>query len=255
MPKYQYGLRKFEIGDRDPSTGAVTNWREVKLYQNSVVIDRPESTRTNHFAQGDPNAKVVRYTTQPKTVTGIVFDRSTDSKVEWLGGTKTTVSTTEIATMGAVTGGTGYTNGSYSNIPLTGGAGTGATANITVAAGAVTAVTIVDPGSGYEVADELSTPAANLGGAGTGFTVAVATVTTKPKNSWHEPEDTTQIGISTKAFRLTYEDESIAIGNNMSVAARDSWNPNDTDVAGIPFVATVQSSGVPGVSAWVETDA
>ena len=78
-----------------------------------------------------------------------------------------------IATLGSITGGSGYTNGTFNGVALTGGSGTGATANITVASGAITVVTIVNKGTGYAAADELS---ATSIGAGTGFEVPVATV-------------------------------------------------------------------------------
>lgn len=82
-----------------------------------------------------------------------------------------------VATRGSITGGSGYTGtGSYTNVPLTGGTGSGATANITVAGGAVTVVTIVNPGGGYTVGDTLSAANSNLGGAGTGFSIPVATL-------------------------------------------------------------------------------
>ena len=76
---------------------------------------------------------------------------------------------------GTITGGSGYTNGTYSNVPLTtSGSGQGATANITVSGGAVTAVVIVNGGTGYVNADTLSAANTNLGGAGSGFSLTVA---------------------------------------------------------------------------------
>lgn len=82
----------------------------------------------------------------------------------------------EIGTTGAITPGTLYTNGTYSNVPLTGGTGTGAKANITIASGGVTGVTITDEGTGYTAGNSLSALAANIGGTGSGFAVAVSTV-------------------------------------------------------------------------------
>lgn len=79
-----------------------------------------------------------------------------------------------IATLGAITGGAGYANGSYTNVPLTGGSGSGATANITVAGGAVAVVTLALKGQKYLAGDTLGVAAANLGGSGSGFSVAVA---------------------------------------------------------------------------------
>lgn len=61
-----------------------------------------------------------------------------------------------INTVSLTDAGTGYTNGTYNSQALTGGSGTGATANITVAGGVVTVVTIFDKGVNYEVGDTLS---------------------------------------------------------------------------------------------------
>jgi hypothetical protein len=54
-----------------------------------------------------------------------------------------------IALLGTITPGSGYVNGHYTNVPLSGNIGTGATANITVAGGIVTLVTLDNPGIGY----------------------------------------------------------------------------------------------------------
>ena len=70
-----------------------------------------------------------------------------------------TIATTSISSPGS-----GYTNGTYNYQPLTGGTGTGATADIVVALGEVVSVSINNHGSGYEVGDTLS--AAIPGGAG-----------------------------------------------------------------------------------------
>jgi hypothetical protein len=84
-----------------------------------------------------------------------------------------------ILTTTLTSGGTGYTNGSYTNIALTGGTGTGAIASITVAGGIVTVVTITTAGSGYQVADVLSASNATIGGgSGSGLVITVATITT-----------------------------------------------------------------------------
>ena len=66
-------------------------------------------------------------------------------------------------TLGTITAGSQYTNGSYTAIPLTGGSGSGATADITVASNGVTAVTIVNDGNGYLVGDTLSAAPASIG--------------------------------------------------------------------------------------------
>ena len=89
-----------------------------------------------------------------------------------------------VATLGAITGGSAYTAGTYFDVPLTGGSGSGALATITVAGGAVTAVTITDGGLQYGVANTLSAAAATIGGTGSGFSVPVASVTNAGGTSW-----------------------------------------------------------------------
>lgn len=73
------------------------------------------------------------------------------------------------------TGGGGGVDGTYNNVPMTGGNGTGATANITVTGGAVTAVVVANAGSNYQEGDVLSASGANIGNV-TGFSVPVAVV-------------------------------------------------------------------------------
>lgn len=65
--------------------------------------------------------------------------------------------------------GSGYVSATYTSVPLTGGAGSGAIATVVVTGGAVTDVTITDGGTGYLVGDVLSASNVNLGGAGSGF--------------------------------------------------------------------------------------
>jgi hypothetical protein len=77
---------------------------------------------------------------------------------------------------GAITSpGAAYTNGTYNNVSLTGGTGTGATANITISGNAVTAVNIVTGGEGYTIGDILSANSADIGGTGAGFTWTFST--------------------------------------------------------------------------------
>lgn len=61
------------------------------------------------------------------------------------------------------TGGTGYVDGYYPGVALTGGTGTGATANVTIVGGIVTAVSLVSPGTGYTTGDILAPDATVVG--------------------------------------------------------------------------------------------
>ena len=87
-----------------------------------------------------------------------------------------------LLTLNTLVGGSGYVNGSYTLVPLTGGAGSGAKASITVSGGAVTVVTITSYGNNYVVGNTLSASNANLGGSGSGFSIVVATITTFTAN-------------------------------------------------------------------------
>lgn len=78
-------------------------------------------------------------------------------------------------------GGSGYAQGFsnlYSFVPLTGGHGTGAQATVAIQGGVVTSVTLevtAEP-QGYIVGDVLTASNTLLGGSGSGFSIAVATV-------------------------------------------------------------------------------
>lgn len=80
---------------------------------------------------------------------------------------------------GTIVGGTLYTNGTYYGVPMSGGSGVGLIAQVTVAGGAVTAVSFAtQPGNAYAVGDVLTPPAASIGGTGSGCTFTIATVST-----------------------------------------------------------------------------
>jgi hypothetical protein len=89
-----------------------------------------------------------------------------------------------IATLGTVSGGSAYTAGTYFDVPLTGGAGSGALATITVAGGAVTAVTVTNGGTQYTVGNSMSAAASTIGGTGSGFSVPVASVNNTSGTTW-----------------------------------------------------------------------
>lgn len=83
-----------------------------------------------------------------------------------------------IGVLGSITPGSLYTDGSYSNVPLTGGSGTGARANIVVSGNAVTSVALTVFGINYVQGDTLSADAATIGGTGSGFSIPVSAVET-----------------------------------------------------------------------------
>jgi hypothetical protein len=86
---------------------------------------------------------------------------------------------------GSITPGSGYTNGTYENIAVTGGSGQNATATITIAGSVVTAWTINNGGQFYVVGDTISFSASSIGvGTGSGFSTTVTVVNNSTGTSW-----------------------------------------------------------------------
>ena len=79
----------------------------------------------------------------------------------------------------SLVGGSGYVEGVDENVPLTGGTGAGAQADMNVSAGGeVTVVSLTTGGDGYTAGDSLSAAASNLGGSGSGFQIDVGSIIT-----------------------------------------------------------------------------
>ena len=97
-------------------------------------------------------------------------------------------SITAVATLGTIVPGSGYVDGTYTNVQLTRSSGSIAnsypTANITVTSGGVTAVTLLTYGRGYTDSTTVFTAAnTSLGGTGSGFTVPIATLLSAVNNT------------------------------------------------------------------------
>jgi hypothetical protein len=80
--------------------------------------------------------------------------------------------------------GTQYTNGTYYDVPLTGGNGNSAIATIAVTNNMISSVTITSGGAFYVVGDTLSASSSIIGSSGTGFTCAVSTVSNSTGITW-----------------------------------------------------------------------
>ena len=94
----------------------------------------------------------------------------------------------QVLTLNTLVAGTGYTNGTYTSVPLSGGSGSGAVATVVVSGTVVTTVTLTSGGENYIVADILTTSNSNIGGTGSGFSIRVATIvngfTANANNLW-----------------------------------------------------------------------
>jgi hypothetical protein len=134
---------------------------------------------------------------------------------------------------------------------LTGGTGTGARATVVVSGGAVTAVTVTYGGTGYTAADSLSADAINLGGTGSGFAVAVATVGTNTRRSWDMPDSLPPIE---RSIEIITKDGWTILVTRLSITAKLQWNLQKTKLAQIDITGTLlkpTKTGEP-VARWIE---
>ena len=83
-----------------------------------------------------------------------------------------------------LSGGSLYTNGVYQNVPLTGGSGSGAYADIVITGGAITSVSLRFGGQFYVVGDILSAATTTIGGSGSGFSINVSAISNSTGTSW-----------------------------------------------------------------------
>jgi hypothetical protein len=171
--------------------GSISNapgWREENQQRNKVhttanVSDGTTTTTTVAASYGAAATTVALNATVDAAETAIRTVRAARTKptstTTGLPSGKTTGTarrkeTGAVASFGTRVNGTGYTDGTYTNVALSGGSGYGATATITVASGAVTAATLVRGGQWYTTSDTLSCA---LIGAGSNFALPVATTT------------------------------------------------------------------------------
>lgn len=69
-----------------------------------------------------------------------------------------------IGSVNSIVPGSGYTNGTYTNVDITEGSGTGGKATVTIGSGSVTGIIITSQGSGYQTSDVLRLDSADVGG-------------------------------------------------------------------------------------------
>ena len=80
--------------------------------------------------------------------------------------------------------GTGYSNGAYFNVPLNGGSGSTATADIVISGGVITSVTISNRGCQYSAGNTLTVSNTNVGGTGSGFVLTINSIFNSSGTTW-----------------------------------------------------------------------
>lgn len=106
-----------------------------------------------------------------------------------------------IKTLEITDAGTGYTDGTYTNLTVTGGSGVGATVTVEVVGGVVTSAQVFNPGTGYVVGDVLTTTIP----AGTGFEITVQVVNALVSLWQHETGTDLVKGSSFQAIESYFE--------------------------------------------------
>ena len=163
-----------------------------------------------------------------------------------------------IKTLGTITGGSGYTTGTYLNVPLTGGRGTGANGNVTISGGSVTAVVVANTGKDYFPNDSLSALNTNLGGTGSGFSVLVSTIksvdnakeaiTIRAANASPIYANSQLVSYLDGSYPSIYSDEtSIATTRNVVIA--DNILGSSTDSANVNWLGSTKPSNTEEIGA------
>lgn len=165
-----------------------------------------------------------------------------------------TITTSNIKTLGAITGGSGYTNGTYTNVPLTLGSGDSAQATIVVSGGAVTSVTITAQGAGYQVGDSLSASTTIIG-AGAGFAIPVTAIYAQAIEMSNPASSsvTTDLSFSTQAGLIRIFQHEIgtdAVDGQNVLAIRSYFETSDLSLtAGGPSQPAVE-----GANRWLRIE-
>ena len=115
-----------------------------------------------------------------------------------------------VGTVSIATAGSGYTNGTYTAVPISGTQiGSGAQATVVVALGAVSSVTITLGGSNYLTPDNFTIANTYLGGAGSGFSGSIQTLASVTSTLW-----TAQLSAAATASATV----TLTFDNNISVS-------------------------------------
>lgn len=158
--------------------GSVTSSELVRLRNTSTSLNSPVAIQMHAANRGatTPTGKLENYPTSLTLGYGTydwVYSLPDPSNVMTEVFRQTAPTT--ILTVTLTSGGSGYTDGTYAQVALTNvsSSGSGATADIVVSGGIVTAATLRSGGSTYQVGNTLT--CASIGG-GTGFVLTVASV-------------------------------------------------------------------------------
>lgn len=203
------------------------------------------------------NEKLMIYSIKP-----YIFNTNPGQKIYTMGPTSDAPGAIQLLGIPFVNPGTSYSDGSYQNVPLTGGSGTGAKANITINLGSIIDCQIAVAGVNYLTTDQLSFDASAIGlGTGSGFLVSPALVTIQTNwviprpmkidrayTIWNDPLSAQAVDIPIAL--LTMEQyAAVAIKNTSSTFAFSLYDDNAWPTRSITLFPIPQN--VTGIRFWL----
>jgi len=236
MAQKAIGLTSILMGSIATDGGMGTALTQVgATVSDSAAITTAEGTKTDfNIEESDNPFFSIESTPGTKQLAWSTYDVDLNTLARFWGGS-VSATVTSVLTLGALTAGSGYVNGTYYDVPLTGGTGTGVRATVTIAGGLVTAVVITYGGTGYTAAGSLSAANTNLGGTGSGFAIVISTVGAGSE-AWLMPDS---LPVIERSILITTKDLwQIAIPR-LSITARMQWNLKKTALAQIDISGTI----------------
>lgn len=235
-------------------------YRKINVIKQGSALDANMTTNglyaLDAMTDSWSNERLMIFSIKP-----YIFYTNPGQKDYTLGPTSDTPGAIQYFSLPFVDAGTGYTDGSYADVPLTGGTGSGAKANIVINEGAIINCTVSLPGINYLTTDELSVNAADVGGTGTDFAVNPGAVTVqtnwvierpmkieKAYVIWNDPN--TSQAVDLPIALLTYEQyASVAVKNTSSTFAFSLYDDNAWPVRNITLFPIPQTQT--GIRFWL----
>jgi|SRR5436190_16516959 hypothetical protein len=240
MAKKVFGLASLKVADIASDGGMGTNLITLGETVKGTMQFSQEDNTTTEFEIEESDSPVESIISAVGKLTAVWSSHNIKYYIlkKLFGGTgNMRQQVGSINVLGAITAGTLYTNGFYEDVPLTGGAGSGARANITIGGGGVTNVELTDLGSGYAGANNLSVAAANVGGTGSGFSIAVTSVfAVAAAEKWEAPDSFTELELS---MQLTDKKGSVMSIPRAKIAAKLNVSFSKEKLGQLDFSATV----------------